>query len=131
MAQLNLFLFLFAKHGLLANKVDIGYSEARGRHTLAVCWLYLCYQLLTEALGSFFILGGCVLLGLVTHQGTFQTVHHIWRWETFLLAEMFGQILAWAYERHAPMQRLLLAHLTAELSFLALYAMLAALLYPF
>jgi len=122
MGRLIVFLFLLMKHAFFANGVDVGYSVSRHQHSHILAWYYLSYQILLEAMGSLMLLG-FIYLSLRSYQ--------LWRWETFMLAEGMGQALAWGMERRAKIDRLFATHVTAELSFLALYAILTIVLYPF
>jgi hypothetical protein len=123
MGRLIVFFLLILKHGLLANGVDVGYSESR-RHTasLPIAWLHLSYQVLLEAIGTLALLTiVCLCLQTAT----------LWRWETMVIAEVLGQIVAWGAERRADIDSGFSRHVIAELSFLGLYCLLVIALYPF
>lgn len=117
------FLFL-GKHAWLSNVVDVGYTESRRHHSLAVCWMHLSYQILMESVGTL------VLMALV-FAFTYSHVHLLWHWETFIIAECLGMVLTWSVEKRANYSNLFLSHVLAELAFLGLYATLIVALYPF
>jgi hypothetical protein len=123
MSQLIVFFLFQVKHALLSNIVDVGYSESRSKHhTLAVRWLFLSHQMLLEAIGSIFLIGGVMLV---------TSGHSLWRIETMLLAEAMGQVIIWSLESRATYSNMLTVHVLSELSFTALYILLVAACYPF
>jgi hypothetical protein len=124
MYRLIVFFLFLVKHAVFSNLIDIGYTESRRHHTLPVCWMFLCYQILLETIGTLF------LLGLIT-LCTWSEPHHLWRWESFIMAEALGMMLTWFVEKQASYSNLFLSHVLAELSFLGLYAIFILALYPF
>jgi hypothetical protein len=124
MSYLSVFLLFVAKHYFLANIVDLGYSESRrDHHTLSQAWLYLTYQLLLEGVISLLML---LVIGLCDNS-PFQ----MWRWETFILMEVFGGVTTWLLERNADYDNAISTHVIAELGLLCLYAFIVYACYPF
>lgn len=124
MSQVTVFLFFLVKHYLLANIVDVGYSESRREHrTLPQAWLYLTYQLLLEAFISLVLM---FLIGLFDGAPLY-----VWRWETFLILEAFGGVTSWISERKANYDNAISTHVLAELAVIFLYMFLVYACFPF
>lgn len=114
MSHVSVFLLLLAKHYVLANLIDLGYSESRRRyHTLSQAWLYLTYQLLLEAVLT-------VVLLLVITLATGVKLH-LWQWEAFVVLEAFGGVTSWIYERRSNYENAISRHVLAELALIFLY----------
>lgn len=124
MSHVAVFLLFVAKHYVLANVIDFGYSESRRQYrTLSQAWLYLTYQLLLEAFATLALLGIILLVDRLPLR--------VGWWETFLVLEAFGGITSWVSERRATYDNAICTHVLAELSVVFLYTFLVYACYPF
>lgn len=110
MQAVLLFFFLVAKHVVLSHIVDSGYSDSRdpaNRHW----WLWSLMNVLSEALVTWTVLA----VGLKYRE----------EWVRELMgAEACILLLGCAYERIAPLRRLLFSFILAETVLCLVYALL-------
>ncbi len=102
---------LLLKHGLLAHVIDFGYSAAR-RDSYRFWYVALALHCLAEMVGTLFIF---------SH-------FHLNVVSILLLIEFAGLSTTAIVEREAPLNRLLIRHITCEISMVIVYGLMVSLL---